>query len=402
MATVTITITPVNDAPTANNDGPYSVTFHGSVAVPAPGVLGNDTDPEGNALTAVLVTGPTQGTLTLNANGSFTYTHTGPTLGSDAFTYRAQDSLGAQSAPATVTINIINVAPTAAGDSFNGVGNTELRVGTGPSAHPSAVVAGSVLANDSDADGGPTPLAVTASDATSANGGTITMLPNGTFNYLPPVGFIGGDTFNYTVSDGIATASATVTITLTDRVWYVNPAGAGPQTGRSPEPFLTIAQAQAASAVNDFIHVAQGAQATGITLKNGQRLIGSGVPLVVGAYTLAPATVRPTLGGTVTLANANLVTGLNVTASGVGISGNAVAGGTIAEVGISGGTNGLTLTTASGAFTLTNVSVAPGAVGVTISGGTANVTANNLTVTTTGATGIVGTGTGTLAFTAAR
>ena len=40
----------------------------------APGVLANDTDPDGDPLTAVLVTGPSHGTLTLNANGSFTYT----------------------------------------------------------------------------------------------------------------------------------------------------------------------------------------------------------------------------------------------------------------------------------------------------------------------------------------
>jgi large repetitive protein len=399
IATVTITIAPVNDAPVANNDS-YNVTFHGTINVPAPGVLGNDTDAEGNTMTAILVTNVTQGTLILNADGSFQYTHTGPSLGTDSFTYIAQDSLGAQSAPATVTINIINLAPTAADDSYLGVGNTELRVGTGPAAHPAAVVSGSVLANDTDVDGGPSPLTVTAFDATSANGGTVTMLPNGTFNYLPPTGFTGIDTFNYTVSDGIASDVGTVSVNMIERVWYVNPVAAGPQTGRSTDPFMTIGQAQAASAVNDWIHVAQGAQSTGILLKDGQRLIGSGVPLVVGSYTLAPATTRPTLAGTILLADGNEVAGLNVTAIGTGITGNAVAGGTIREVGISGGTDGLSLTNATGAFTLTNVSVAPGNVGVTISGGTANVTANNLNVVTSGATGILGNGTGTLAFNA--
>jgi VCBS repeat-containing protein len=313
VATVTITITPVNDAPVANNDGPYSVTFHGSITVPAPGVLGNDTDAENDGLIAVLVSSTTQGTLLLNPDGSFSYTHTGPTLGSDSFTYVAQDTSGAQSAPATVTINIINLTPTPAGDAFNAVGNTELRVGTGPAVHPALVVSGSVLANDTDPDGGPSALIVSSSDATSANGGSITMLPNGTFNYLPPVGYVGSDSFNYTVTDGIASASATVTVSISERVWYVNPVAAGPQTGRSTDPFMTIGQAQAASAVNDYIHVAQGAQATGILLKNGQRLIGSGVPLVVGPYTLAAATVRPTLAGSVLLANGNVVAGLNVT-----------------------------------------------------------------------------------------
>jgi hypothetical protein len=239
---------------------------------------------------------------------------------------------------------------------------------------------------------------VSSFNATSANGGSVTMLPNGTFNYLPPTGFVGTDTFNYTVSDGVATATATVTITSTDRVWYVNPAAAGPQTGRSPEQFLTIGQAQAASSVNDYIHVAQGAQATGILLKNGQRLIGSGVALIVGPYTLASATVRPTLGSTVILASNNIVSGLNVTAVGDGISGNAVAGGAISEVGITGGAIGLTLTNVTGPFGLVNVSIAPGNIGVAINGGTANVTSTNLTVSTTGFTGFLGTGTGTLHF----
>src|SRR6185369_13802690 len=72
-ATVTITVNAVNDAPVANNDT-YTVNEDGTLNIPAAGVLTNDTDVDGNPLTAVLVTGPTNGSLTLNANGSFTYT----------------------------------------------------------------------------------------------------------------------------------------------------------------------------------------------------------------------------------------------------------------------------------------------------------------------------------------
>src|SRR5207244_1488939 len=75
VATVTITINPVNDAPVANNDT-YSVSFHQTLNVAAPGVLGNDTDVDSPTLTAVLVSGPSQGTLALNPNGGFVYTHT--------------------------------------------------------------------------------------------------------------------------------------------------------------------------------------------------------------------------------------------------------------------------------------------------------------------------------------
>jgi hypothetical protein len=70
-------------------------------------------------------------------------------------------------------------APNATNDSYIGVGNTELRVGTGVPLHPAAVVSGSVLANDTDADNGPSPLTATFSPV-SANGGTVTGNANGT------------------------------------------------------------------------------------------------------------------------------------------------------------------------------------------------------------------------------
>src|SRR5207249_4385811 len=73
IRTVTLTVTPVNDAPTAGNDS-YTTTEDTPLSVAVPGVLGNDADVEGSALTALLVSGPAHGTLTLNSNGSFTYT----------------------------------------------------------------------------------------------------------------------------------------------------------------------------------------------------------------------------------------------------------------------------------------------------------------------------------------
>ena len=64
--------------------------------VPAPGVLGNDTDVEGDPLTAIKVSDPLHGTLTLNADGSFTYTPNGNFNGNDSFTYKANDGTGGQ------------------------------------------------------------------------------------------------------------------------------------------------------------------------------------------------------------------------------------------------------------------------------------------------------------------
>ena len=105
--TVTITIKPINDPPVAVDDGPYSVVFGDSVSRSAPGVLVNDTDPEGGALTAVKTSDPAHGTVTLNADGSFTYTNNGDPATTDSFTYKAKDGAGELSNTATVTFKVV-------------------------------------------------------------------------------------------------------------------------------------------------------------------------------------------------------------------------------------------------------------------------------------------------------
>src|SRR5206468_4196104 len=75
-------------------------------AATPPGVLSNDTDPEHQALTAILVSGPAHGTLTLNADGSFAYTPAPNFNGVDSFSYRANDgSLNSNVATVTLTVN---------------------------------------------------------------------------------------------------------------------------------------------------------------------------------------------------------------------------------------------------------------------------------------------------------
>ena len=90
-ARIDVTVTAVNDAPVAVNDT-YPMPAPGTpLIIPVPGVLGNDTDVESASLKAVLVSGPSKGTLNLNQDGSFTYTPSLPISGSDSFTYRASD-----------------------------------------------------------------------------------------------------------------------------------------------------------------------------------------------------------------------------------------------------------------------------------------------------------------------
>lgn len=115
-----VVIGPHNRPPTAGNDGPYSVQEDGGpLSVAAPGMLANDSDPDGDTITAQLVTGPAhKASFTLNANGSFSYTPAADYNGSDSFTYKAKDSHNGLSAAATVTITVtpVNDAPEAVDD----------------------------------------------------------------------------------------------------------------------------------------------------------------------------------------------------------------------------------------------------------------------------------------------
>ncbi len=123
-ATVNVTVTPVNDPPVANNNT-FTIADDATTTIAAPGVLGNDTDVDGDALVAVLVSQPANATVVLNANGGFTITTVGVT-GVVTFTYQARDPSGALSNIATVTVNLNNGAFQIAngGVVFNALANT--------------------------------------------------------------------------------------------------------------------------------------------------------------------------------------------------------------------------------------------------------------------------------------
>ena len=117
-ATASITITPVNDAPVAGADS-YSTDEDHALTIAAAGVLGNDSDVEGDSLTASLVSTAAHGSLTLNANGSFTYTPTANYFGADSFTYKANDgSLNSNTVTVSLTVNPVNDAPDTAAASL--------------------------------------------------------------------------------------------------------------------------------------------------------------------------------------------------------------------------------------------------------------------------------------------
>ena len=150
-ATVTITVnqpTSSNSAPVAADDYSYSVDAETTLIIPASGVLANDTDADGDPLTAVLDSSTYYGTVTLNADGSFTYSPSTGFTGSDSFTYYATDGTDSSSTE-TVTLDVTkpfgpqtNLPDQPAGDaSMEGVFATSRQTGdvlvshTGGSGH---------------------------------------------------------------------------------------------------------------------------------------------------------------------------------------------------------------------------------------------------------------------------
>jgi hypothetical protein len=101
-------LVPPNHPPVAANDS-YNGAQDTPLTIAAPGVLGNDTDADGDPLTAVLVSGPAHGALVLDAGGGFSYTPAAGYSGADSFTYEAND--GKDGSPAATVALTIAAAP---------------------------------------------------------------------------------------------------------------------------------------------------------------------------------------------------------------------------------------------------------------------------------------------------
>ncbi|MFN0019865.1 MAG: Ig-like domain-containing protein [Pirellulaceae bacterium] len=198
VATVTINVIPIADAPVAANDA-FSTDEDTPLVVDVAGsVLVNDSDVDGDSLTAALVTGPAHGTLTLNADGSFNYSPEANFNGEDTFTYTASDGThSSNKATVTITVNSVSDAPVAAGDEFTTAEDTPLHVD-----------APGLLGNDSDADGD----SLTSVLVSGPANGTLTLNADGSFDYVPGTNFNGDDSFVYQASDGSLTSSETTVI----------------------------------------------------------------------------------------------------------------------------------------------------------------------------------------------
>jgi putative ubiquitin-RnfH superfamily antitoxin RatB of RatAB toxin-antitoxin module len=294
-ATVSITVTCVDDAPLAVND---AATVTEDASATSITVLANDTDIDGGPIGITAVSQPTNGVVVITGGGTgltyqpnANYCNTPPGTTPDTFTYTLTP--GGSTGVVSVAVTCVNDPPVADNDSFDFIGNTELRVDLAAASTPHTLETTPSTFGVLDGDSDPVendPIFVSAivgcADVTApfvcslAGLGTVTMQSNGRFSFLPDAGDTNAsESFQYTLSDGQDTVNATVTLSRFERVWYVkNNAPAG-GLGRSQDPFDTLAEAQTASLANDYIFVYFGdgttaGQASGIALKNGQHLIG--------------------------------------------------------------------------------------------------------------------------------
>lgn len=193
--TFTITVTAVNDAPTANTgtfttneDTTYTGTLTGS-------------DVEGSALTYSVVTNGTKGTTTVTnaTTGAFSYVPTTNQNGADSFTFKVNDgTIDSSTATVTVTITAVNDTSTVTAGSFT--------------TNEDTTYTGTLTGSDVDGN------TLTYSVVTNGTKGTatITNATTGAFSYVPTTNQNGADSFTFKVNDGtVDSSTATMTVTIT-------------------------------------------------------------------------------------------------------------------------------------------------------------------------------------------
>ncbi|MEU4687191.1 Ig-like domain-containing protein [Actinoplanes sp. NPDC023714] len=187
-----VTVTVANGLPVARAD---AITVQAGIPRVIDVMANDDGDPNGDPLTLTVTGSPAHGTAVIGPGNAITYTPGAGYRGADSFGYTLSDGLG--SSTATVTIGVVNSAPTARADAIST--DTDTAVTVDP------------LANDDDPNGD----AVTLAGTTAAAHGTVVRNADDTLTYTPAAGFYGTDTLGYTVEDPERlTGSAVVTITV--------------------------------------------------------------------------------------------------------------------------------------------------------------------------------------------
>ncbi len=207
-AVVVITVESTNNPPIAINDN-FAISYGITITT---SVLPNDSDPDGDNLfvQTPLISLPSNGTASIDANGDFTYVHDVGFYGQDSFVYEiCDDGIPVLCTQATIYVIVnppYNTAPIAEDDVIAGSVDIPLN--------------GNVLTNDSDPDGD---NILYTNTITAPSNGSLAINPDGTFTYTPNSGYSGGDSFVYEICDdaiAVMCDQATVTITIDAAVNY--------------------------------------------------------------------------------------------------------------------------------------------------------------------------------------
>ena len=323
-ATVTITITAVNDAPVITAGGTLNFTEGNPATAIDTTILVTDADNtnlasatvqiaanyvNGQDILAMPVTAgigssfnALTGTLTLTGSATVAayqaalrtvtyFNNSGtPSVAPRTVTWVVNDgTVSSNIATSTITVTAVNSAPIGVADAWTTFGNTELVVDQAGPATPfvadTTTSTFGVLDNDTDPEGDPRVVTgiVGCADTTApfvcttTAGGSVTMESNGKFTYRPQAGDTGADSFQYVLTDvpsaGVpGSVNVTVNLTLQERIWYVDGDVAGPGTGTSSDPFRALPAT--AGDADDYVFVHDSTVTGGITLQNGQKLYG--------------------------------------------------------------------------------------------------------------------------------
>ncbi|NEZ56958.1 calcium-binding protein [Adonisia turfae] len=368
---ISVTDVAENAAPTITSSATASVEEEQTSAIDVNAT--DDNDSEGSGLTYSLTGGADQALFSIDAdtgvvtfNAAPDFENPGDAGGNNVYDIQvaATDSGGltdVQDIAITVTDVVENVDPVAQNQSYSTFGNTVLEVAGAdiPGNEVASVTsATSLLTGATDANGDT--LSVLEETKTTTEGGSVTINADGSFFYTPEAGDASvADTFTFTVLDGnggSSTATATINVS-SDRIWYVDDDAAAGGDGTSGNPFNSLVpintggSSDGLDGAGDTIYVLDGSYGSGITLENGQSLLGQTTDLVVGGTTLISGANanRPTITGDIGLASSNTVQGIDVDGD---ITGSNVGSLTLEDVVFSNNGSNLAITNNTAGATL--------------------------------------------------
>ena len=335
--TISVTDEVENAAPTITSPATASVPENQTSAIDVQST--DDNDSEGSGLTYSLSGGADQslfsidsstGVVTFNAAPDFEAP--GDANGDNDYEIQVTvTDTGSLSDVQDITISVTDVAdtnvdPVAVNQTYSTFGNTVLEVAGAdiPGNEVTSVTsATNLLDGATDADGDT--LSVQAGTFATTEGGSVTIFSDGSFYYTPEAGDASvADTFTFTVLDGNGGSdTATATINVGDRIWYVDDDAAAGGDGTSANPFNSLASLNGAGGAGDVdgagdrIYVLDGTYSSGFELEANQTFEGQGVDLVVDGTTLisGSAANSPTLSGSISGTNVGTATISGLTAS---------------------------------------------------------------------------------------